>query len=140
MKNKKFLLLILIYIASVATLQAQIEAVECYTSTGRPISPGGQWHETHNGVDYECTCRKSGGPDCAPVNSSSSGSSSSSGDYRTEIIQYAAQKVVGNLLDWLFSSSTNDNSSDNTYSVSTSTYSYERTEEEKQRDAELHKK
>ena len=121
MSNKKLLvrLILACFVVLVfpISMDAQIEAVECYTSSGRPIPAGGTWNETYNGVEYDCTCRKSGGPDCVPISSSSSSSSnnnSGSNDLNGQILESVVTPLIQNLFDWIFSPST-PNSNSNEY-------------------------
>ena len=125
MCNKNFLgkLIILcsVVLAFPVSSLAQIEAVECYTSKGTAVAPGGTWREIYNGVEYECTCRKSGGPDCVPISSSSSSSNSNSGsgDFNQQMVQSVVAPLIQGLFDWIFAPST-DNSSSSSNTVYTS--------------------
>lgn len=94
------------------TIKAQIETVECYTSSGKAVAPGSVWYENYNGVQYECTCSRQGGADCVPVQSSPSGSTSSSYNYQTEIMQSVVAPLIQNLFDWIFSPSENSSNSE----------------------------
>lgn len=134
MKNKCFsffYLLIFVFSVFPFIINAQIETVECYTSTGEPVSAGGTWYETYNGVQYKCTCRKSGGTDCVPVgsNSSNNGSNNSSGSFETQMVESIVAPLIENFFDWLFSPSTESSSSNNN-NYSSTTYNYQPTEEE----------
>ncbi len=124
MNNRNFLekLIILCSVVLVFPVSAlaQIEAVECYTSKGTAVAPGGTWRENYNGVEYECTCRKSGGPDCVPISSSSSSNSNSgSGDFNQQMVQSVVAPLIQGLFDWIFTPST-DNSSSSSNTVYTS--------------------
>jgi hypothetical protein len=107
----KNLLISFIVILSSYTLRAQIEVVQCYTSTGSPVVAGDKWYETYNGVEYECICDKSIGADCVPISSSSSSSNytSSTNDLNGQIMQSIVEPLFQNLLDWIFSPSTPTN-------------------------------
>ena len=125
MHNRNFLEKLIILCSVVLVFPhsalAQIEAVECYTSKGTAVAPGGTWREIYNGVEYECTCRKSGGPDCVPISSSSSSSNSNSGsgDFNQQMVQSVVAPLIQGLFDWIFAPST-DNSSSSSNTVYTS--------------------